>query len=553
MFPKQVIWLLILSALISSFQVTAWSQSPPKRSEQASNKNNNETEAPVQLGDDYIFSLYYGLGPFSAKERSEHIKKILEDLCQNPFFDPEQIKVQPAADGADIVAGTTIITRITSADGTKAGDTAIHLAGDYAERLKYILKRHLKEVSLSNILTGIGYCFLATIILAALLIQFIKASTRLLAYVENILQKKQPALRIQNAELISARNVAAATQLLMSSLQIGGILLIFYGYVFTVLYFFPGTRSYANTLLQSSLAPLMSLGFSTAGYLPNLFSLVVISLVTYAAISFTRFIFESIAEGNITVSGFDQDWSEPTYKIVRFLIIAFALVAALPHIPGWQSESFKQVGLFLGVLLSLGSTGAVGHVIAGVVLTYTRAFKVGDVIKVGEHTGKITQKTLFATQIQTFKNEEVTVHNGEMLNSRIVNYSTLARQEGLVIHTTVTMGYDTSWRTIHQLLIDSALACEYIAREPMPFVLQTALDDFYAVYELNAVTAAPELLPRIYSELHQNIQDKFNEAGVEIMSAHYSYLRDGNRTTIPESYLPKEYKAPKFTIETTGL
>ena len=221
--------------------------------------------------------------------------------------------------------------------------------------------------------------------------------------------------------------------------------------------------------------------------------------------------------------GFYPEWAEPTFKLALFLIIALALVVALPFLPGFGSPAFQGISVFLGVLLSLGSSAAVANIVARVILIYTRAFRVGDRIKINDAIGDIVEKSLFVTRIRTIKNVVITIPNGTVLTSQIINCSALAEDPNyyLILHTTVTLGYDLPWRKIHQVLIDAALATSHILAEPVPFILQTSLDDFYVSYEINAYTNQPTLMARIYSELHQNIQEKCNEADIEILSPHY--------------------------------
>jgi small-conductance mechanosensitive channel len=213
-----------------------------------------------------------------------------------------------------------------------------------------------------------------------------------------------------------------------------------------------------------------------------------------------------------------------------------------PYLPGSQSEAFKGVSIFVGVLFSLGSTSAVSNIFAGLSLTYMRAYRVGDRIKIGETVGDVIEMKLYGTRIRTIKNVDIVISNSQILQGHIVNYSAQARIRGLILNTSVTIGYDAPWRVIHQLLVDAALKTRDILKNPAPFIFQTALNDFYITYELNAYTDQAQFMARIYSELHQNIQDTFNEAGMEIMSAHYMHLRDGNRTAIPDPYLPKDYE-----------
>ena len=256
-----------------------------------------------------------------------------------------------------------------------------------------------------------------------------------------------------------------------------------------------------------------------------------------------------VEKGTITLSGFYPEWAIPTYQLVRILVIALALVLAFPYLPGSSSPAFQGVSIFIGLLFSLGSTSVVANIVSGVVLTYTRAFRVGDRVRIADTVGDVIEKGLLVTRMRTIKNVEITIPNGMVMGSHIINYSIVSQEHGLILNTTVTLGYDIPWRLIHETLIKAAQATNGILAEPHPFVLQTGLDDFYVSYELNAYTNQPNIMAVIYSELHQNIQDFCNEAGIEILSPHYGALRDGNPSTIPSDYLPKDYQAPPFQIK----
>jgi len=276
-------------------------------------------------------------------------------------------------------------------------------------------------------------------------------------------------------------------------------------------------------------------------YIPKLFFIAVIVIITRYVIKGLLFLFKSVEQGRLSLPGVSPDLAMITYKIVRFLVLAFAVVMAYPYLPGSQSEALKGVSLFIGIIFSLGSTSAVANAMAGLSLVYMRAFRVGDRVKIGDTVGDVLEMRMNVTRIRTIKNVEVTLSNKQVLDSPILNYSTEARTRGLILHTAVTIGYDAPWRTIHRLLLEAALKTGHIQKEPAPFVLQTALNDFYVSYELNAYTDQPNRMADIFSHLHQNIQDSFNEAGVEIMSPHYTQLRDGSRTAIPDPYLPEGY------------
>jgi small-conductance mechanosensitive channel len=359
-------------------------------------------------------------------------------------------------------------------------------------------------------------------------------------------------VKVKTIEVLSEDRIAEILEGGFKILRLFFYAALSYVYITILFSFFEFTQTWAGTLFGYIIDPLWNVVTGFVGYLPNIFYILVIAFVTRYAISFTRFIFGEIGKGTLAPTGFYPEWADPTFKIVRFLILAFAGIVIFPYLPGSDSPVFRGVSVFLGILLSLGSTSAIANVVAGVVLTYMRPFKIGDRVKIAETVGDINEKTLLVTRVRTIKNVDITIPNAMVLGSHIINFSSSANDSGLILHTGVTIGYDAPWKKVHELLIAAAGKTQHILKEPKPFVLQTSLDDFYVSYELNAYTDQPILMATIYSEVHQNIQNAFNEAGVEIMSPHYSGVRDGNRTAIPETYLPKSYKAPAFRIFPIG-
>lgn len=356
------------------------------------------------------------------------------------------------------------------------------------------------------------------------------------------------SVAISNVELLSGDRIAEILFTINSGLRLFFGIIIVYLTLTSIFGFFEFTREWSAQLLQYILSPLTETLKTIINYIPNLFTIIVIAFVTRYAVKIVHLVFTEVEKGNITLPGFHEEWSEPTFKIVRFLIFAFAAVVIFPYLPGSGSQAFQGVSVFLGILFSLGSSSAIANVVAGIVLTYMRPFKIGDRVKIADTMGDVVEKTLLVTRMRTIKNVDITIPNAMVLGAHIINFSSSASEKGLILHTGVTIGYDAPWRTVHQLLISAAEATENILKDPKPFILQTSLDDFYVSYELNAYTGDPSVMARTYSDLHQNIQDKFNEAGVEIMSPHYGAVRDGNQVTIPQDYLPKEYTAPSFKV-----
>jgi small-conductance mechanosensitive channel len=328
------------------------------------------------------------------------------------------------------------------------------------------------------------------------------------------------------------------------------ILLSLYLYIPFVLSQFQTTEALGDSLLQDIAHRINLLAEGFVGYLPNL---VIIFLIGFTAYYFIGFLEKIIAElGRETVyAWFYPEWVQPTIRLMTFLVIAIACVVASPYLPGFGSPAFQGISIFVGALLTLGSSSAVSNAVSGIILIYTRAFQLGDLIRIGEVTGTVSEKSLFVTRLLTPKKEIITIPNLSVLNNNVTNYSAISRESKgcLVLYTTITLGYDAPWRQVHEVLTAAAKATSQIVSEPRPFVLQTSLNDFHVSYQLNAYTNRPDLMPAIYSELHQNIQDYCNQAGIEILSPGFSALRDGNHTTIPAAYLPEDYRSPGFVVQ----
>jgi small-conductance mechanosensitive channel len=287
-------------------------------------------------------------------------------------------------------------------------------------------------------------------------------------------------------------------------------------------------------MLDLLLLVLVTFWEKVLNFVPNLVALLVIAIIARLALKVLHYFYDGLQRGKVRYDGIHPELIEPTYQIARFLIVAFALVAAFPYIPGSSSPVFKGLSIFVGFLLSLGSTSLVANIISGIVLTYTRGLKIGDRVQIGDSMGDVINRTLLVTQVQTIKNEIISIPNAIVMKNMIVNYSMEADKKGLILHTAVTIGYDVPWRRVHQLLIHAALTTSDVLATPHPFVLQTSLDNSYISYEINAYTAKAERMAEISSELHQNILDQFNQAGVEIMSPAYMAFRDGGTITIPQ-------------------
>jgi small-conductance mechanosensitive channel len=515
-------------------------------------KQESIATAPVTVHGKVLFSVQ-GVLSFPAQARAAAIERRIEDISKDIKFNPQSIAVADGGATSDIMAGDLVLMSVTDQDAKSAGVTRQTLARDYAQRISASLAAFRHDYSLKSLILGVVYALLATIILILLLRLLGAIFRKLYRTLDSWRGTLIPSLRIQKFELLPSDRIADFAIGVAKLLRLAVVLIVLYSYTSLVLGFFPWTRGYARVLLDYVLSPLHLLGNAIVTYLPNFFFIAVIIVIAVYITKFIRILFAEVGKGTITLPDFYPEWAEPTYKIARVLMIALTVIVIFPYVPGSKSPAFQGVSIFLGVLVSLGSTSAVANVVAGVILTYMRAFKVGDRVRIADTVGDVIEKTLLITRIRTIKNVEITIANAMVLSSHIYNFSVSAREEGLILHTTVTIGYDAPWKTVHQLLIDAALACDHILKDPRPFVLQTALDDFYVHYQINAYTAQPRVMAQTYSDLHEKIQDKFNAAGVEIMSSHYSNVRDGNRTTIPEEFRPTDYVTPTFQLGLDNL
>ncbi|MEO1069398.1 MAG: mechanosensitive ion channel family protein, partial [Cyanobacteria bacterium J06638_6] len=404
--------------------------------------------------------------------------------------------------------------------------------------------------SLRRQATSIFAAVLSTIGLVLFLRALFLISSKLLARIRLQRRAGTLAVRFQSTQLLGA---GATSYLLDGLVRFGRLALILgalYLYVPFVLSQFPATETVGDNLLQDTAYRVSLIIEALVAYLPKLATIAVIGVITYYIIQFVKQVIIELGRHDV-YPWFYSEWVQPTIRLATLLIAAIALVMAGPYLPGFGSPAFQGVSLFVGALLTLGSSSAVANALSGIILIYTRAFQLGDFIRLDDIIGEVQDKSLFVTRVLTPKQETVTIPNASVLNSNVVNYSAICRESNgcLLLYTTITLGYDVPWRKVHDVLIEAARATTHIVAEPQPFVLQTDLNDFNVSYQLNAYTSMPTKMPRIYSELHQNIQDYCNGADIEILSPHFSALRDGNHSTIPADYLPEGYRSPGFVMQ----
>jgi small-conductance mechanosensitive channel len=507
---------------------------------------------PVLLGGEPVVWITAGIGQYTPEVRAARIAGRLEEFVHDRSIRDPTVAVVSSAGASELRVQGRLLMVVTTRDAQIMGVSHDALAREAARTFEAAIRAERLRYAPAALTRGAWQTALALLLVAAVLWLLRRALRWARARLE---RRSEGWLLAKGARRFGehrVRSIVTAIGRTVFVLHAVLVLVVLDAFLTFSLGLFPWTRAASVRLAEYAMTPLRALVAALVGYLPNLFFLAVITAVFYGAIRIVNAIAAQVKDGHLVLANFPAEWADPTRKIVRFLLIALGVVVAFPYLPASSSPAFTGVSVFLGVLVSLASSSALSNIIAGLVLTYTRAYRIGDRVQVGGTYGDIVDTSLLVTRVRTIKNEEITIPNGIVLGNSVTNYSREAKALGLILHTSVTIGYDAPWRTVHGLLIDAALATPGILREPAPFVWQTSLNDFYVTYEINAYTASAHEAPAIYADLHARIQDAFYAAGVEIMSPHYTSLRDGNTIAIPEASRPPGYKAGSFRVERSG-
>lgn len=497
----------------------------------------HETQGvPVVVEDDTLFYFYAKRGGHTPQQRAENVARDITELGKRFNLQPDSLYIESSDIVTDLMYDNKVIVSFTDLDGLWENCSRDQLA----ENKRLVVMEKLRVMKEEH--GFLQLCKRAAYFVLVLVGQF------LLFWLTNWLFRK---LKVRIVRLKNTRLKPFSIQdyeLLDTQKQVKLLLflsnLVRYAFMFLQLLLtvpllfsiFPQTKNLAYQLLSYIWNPVKSILYGVFSYIPNLFTIFVICMAIKYLVRLFRYLANEVQSERLKLRGFYPDWAMPTYHIIRFLLYAFMIAMIYPYLPGSNSGVFQGISVFVGLIVSLGSSTVIGNIIAGLVITYMRPFKLGDRIKLNDTTGNVVEKTPLVTRIRTPKNEVVTIPNSFVMSSHTVNFSQSAREYGLIIHSEVSIGYDVPWRTVNKLLIEAALNTPGVVDDPRPFVLSTSLSDWYPVYQVNAYIKDADRLAQIYSDLHQSIQDRFNEEGIEIMSPHYMAVRDGNASTIP----PKE-------------
>ncbi|RPJ44158.1 MAG: mechanosensitive ion channel family protein [Betaproteobacteria bacterium] len=516
---RDAIFRRLLAGILMLLLATAASAQPAVPSEKPVDAPRVDT-AQVVVNGEVLFKVY-GITAFPARQRAASIASRIEGLASDKAFDPASLASVAKEDRTLIMAGETLVLSILDEDAALEGVSRQILAEIYVDRIRGVIQRYRNDRQPDVLLKAVLYVGAATVILGALLYGVIVLFRRINGLLERRFRQRIEQLEVKSMRIVQAHQVWTALAAGVRVIRTLLILALFYVYLNSVLGLFPWTRWLARDLLNYVLDPLLVMGSAFVAYLPKLFFLIILVIVARFLLKLIRVFFDSIAEGRVHFPNFEQEWAWPTYRIVRFVFLAFTLVIAYPYIPGSDSDAFKGVSLFLGVLFSLGSSSVLSNVIAGYSMTYRRAFKVGDRVRIDQTFGDVVEMSVLVTHVLTPKNERVVIPNSKILNNEVINYSAMARDQGLILHTTVGIGYETSWRQVEAMLLMAAERTPGLRPNSQAFVLQKSLGDFAVNYELNVYSDDAHSMNRQYTELHRNILDVFNEYGVQIMTPAY--------------------------------
>jgi small-conductance mechanosensitive channel len=499
-----------------------------------------ETEAadvrePVTLDGETLFRVR-GVSAYPAGRRARDIGERIEAVARNRTIATEALRVVEAEGRSILMAADRPLVTVFDGDAHLEDIDRKLLAEIYKARIAVAIKAYRGEREPRVLLIRTLYALGATVLFLAVLWGIRWGHRRIFAGIERRYRARIERFQAETLRVIRSETTWRFLGRMLRVLRAMIMLLVAGVYLYTVFALYPWTRPLSSRLFDLLLEPLATLGRGLLASAPDLLFLAVLAVVVRFLLQIGRLFAGAVAEGSVTMEGFDREWAIPTFRIVRVLIVAFALVVAYPYIPGSGSEAFKGVSIFLGVIFSIGSSSLISNVIAGYSMTYRRAFHIGDRIQVGDFIGDVIEIRNQVTHLRTPKNEEIVVPNSVILNTHVVNYSSLARQRGLILHTRVGIGYEVPWRQVEAMLLLAAERSPGLLREPPPFVLQKSLGDFAITYELNVHCDNPSEMGRLYTVLHRSILDVFNEYGVQIMTPAYEGDPEQPKVVPPEQW-----------------
>ncbi len=511
-----------VAALLAALTASASAQEPPAAPEalDLAMLERGTPTAPVMVDGATILRVR-GISAFPADQRAKVIADRIRDIARNPAIWPDALHVQETSVSTQILADRQLVINVYDADAAVEAMDRKLLGNLYLDRIRAAIVAYRTERGAPALQRAAAAAAVATLVFAVLVVTVIWLRRKLDAMLDSRYRQQIDALAAKSEAVVSVKRVWGFLDAALRFVRSAVIVVLALAYVQYVFGLFPYTRPAARSVTGYVVGPLATMWTSFVSNIPDLLFLAILVYVVRIILRMIRRFFEAVEHGRIHLPNFDREWATPTYKLLRPMVIAFAIVVGYPYIPGSGSEAFKGVSLFLGIVFSLGSSSFIANMIAGYSMTYRRAFKLGDVVRIGEVMGVVSSVRLQVTHVRTAKNEEVVVPNSQILNASVTNFSSLAKSDGLILHTTVGIGYETPWRQVEAMLLDAARRTPGLMTDRPPFVFHLQLGDFCVNYELNVYCAEPLGMRRTYTDLHRHILDVFNEYGVQIMTPAY--------------------------------
>ncbi len=456
----------------------------------------------------------------SPDERATGAERSLEDLAEQGITGPVESSVFEG--GATIRVANRVVLALTNADiDDLAGETLGSITAQTVARMQQALAEANEIRAPGRIiraaLTAFAALALGLVVLWAIRKAQFALGDKLTAMSEQQLAKSGLA----DVEAVRSSRLLDFQRGMVSTIAIVLELLVIYSVLTFVLRRFPYTRPWGESLRGFLLTTVETLGLGIIEGVPGLFTVILIFVVTRFVVRLSRLWFYAIERGRIKVHWLYPETARPTRRIVTGLLWLFATIVAYPYMPGSDTEAFKGVSVFLGLMITLGSSGIMNQIMSGFMITYSRALREGDFVRIGDVEGTVLHLGVLSTKLRTVWNEDVTVPNALVVSQTTTDYSRFGDTEGTYILTSVTIGYDAPWRQVQELLLLAAGRTPGLRNEPKPRVLQEALQDWYVKYTLLVALERQDSKPHTLHTLHANIQDLFNEYGVQIMSPNY--------------------------------
>jgi len=521
------LWAVAL-AWITASSLSA--QESPQEPNQAEAAQAEAFKAPVIVDGDTLFHIR-GSSALPAPERAENIQNAIIAVAESSNADDVSITFEDNDLGTRILADGVFITVVTEADAElEQMDlnvlTVLH-ADAIREAIRSYRANRTDEARVSGAIEAGAWTLGFAAFVTAILWLHRRIRRRTLIFVTRYLRDVEEA----TAKSVQAEAIAALIRYGLSFFLLIIFFLGFYYYLSFVLLAFAETRYFAQLLLTYLTEPVLLIFKGIISYIPNLIMLVLIAWVTLYIIKGMRVFFDAVEAGTFDLGDFEKHWVNPTFNIARVVVILIALVFAVPYIPGSDSAAFQGLTILVGAMLSLGANSVVSNMLAGLFVIYRRSTSIGDRIQIGDHVGDVVQIKLMETHLKSIKNELISIPNAQLMNSDVVNFSKQTDGNGLLLYTTVGIGYEEPPEKVEAMLIEAARRTKGLKSRPEPFVLWTALADYAINYQINAYTTRGNSIPKIKSDLHRNIVTVFNENGVQIMTP--SYMADPPEPKIP--------------------